>query len=132
VTTAANLALSFVLAVTWGIQGVAVSTLLTDVLALAYILPRYAAPAAGTTSGALVRAIARPLVPAVVVGGAILVALGRAWHPETLLALVPLGALWTLVAVAAVWRYGLAPDERERFGREFRRGGGAQPMAADL
>ncbi len=46
VTTVANLVLSVILVSTWGIQGVAVSTLVTDALALAYILPRYAAPAA--------------------------------------------------------------------------------------
>ena len=56
-TTVANLVLSFILASTWGIRGVALSTLVTDALALAYILPRYAAPAAGTSALALVRAI---------------------------------------------------------------------------
>ncbi|MBA3842914.1 MAG: polysaccharide biosynthesis C-terminal domain-containing protein, partial [Actinobacteria bacterium] len=66
VTTLANLGLSFLLAWVWGIWGVAASTLVTDAAALAYIVPRYAAPAAGTTAGALFRAIARPAAPAMV------------------------------------------------------------------
>jgi hypothetical protein len=43
------------------------------------------------------------------------------WEPRTLLALVPLGALWTLVAATLLWRFGLAGDERTQFGREFGR-----------
>jgi membrane protein EpsK len=127
--TAANLVLSFILAWAWGIRGVAVSTLVTDALALAYILPRYAAPAAGTAARALVRAILRPVLPAVVAAAAILVALARAWQPDTLLALVPLGLLWTVVASALVWRYGLAADERARVRVELRR---SRPAAADI
>jgi O-antigen/teichoic acid export membrane protein len=132
VTTLANLALSFALAWVWGIWGVAVSTLVTDIVALAYIIPRYAAPAAGTTSGEFVRAITRPALPALVAAAAVLVLLARAWRPGTLVALMPLGALWTVVAVAAVWRFGLDADERKHLGRELLRGRGAQPAAADI
>ena len=128
-TTAANLVLSFVLASVWDIRGVAVSTLVTDAFALAYILPRYAAPAAGTAPLVLVRAIARPALPALVAAAAILVVLARAWHPDTLLALVPLGLLWTVVAAALVWRFGLTSDERARVGLELRRN---RPAAAEL
>ena len=132
VTTVANLALSFALASVWGLWGVAFSTLVTDLVALAYIVPRYAAPAAETTSWQLVRAIARPALPAFVAAAAVLVALARVWKPDTLVALVPLGALWTVVALAAVWRYGLDADERARFGRELLRGRSARPAAVDL
>ena len=131
VTTLANLALSFLLAWTWGIWGVAVSTLVTDALALVYIVPRYAAPAAGTTSLALVKAIVRPTLPALAVAGVVLVALARVWRPGTLLALAPLGALWAVLAAAAIWRFGLDGDERSRFGRELLRGRGVSPAAAD-
>jgi hypothetical protein len=68
-------------------------------------------------------------VPALAAAALILVALARAWHPNTLLALVPLGLLWTVVAAALVWRYGLAADERARVGLELRR---ARPVAADI
>ncbi len=131
-STLANLVLSFALASTWGLWGVAVSTLLTDAVALAYIVPRYAAPAAGTTSAQLARAIARPVVPAAVVAAAILVALARFWRPETLLALVPLGAVWTVAAIVAVWRYGIGDTERRQVRNELLRGRGAHPAAADL
>lgn len=132
VATLANLGLSFLLAWTWGLWGVAFSTLVTDLAALAYIVPRYAAPAAGTTSGMIMRAIVRPVLPALVVAAAVLVGLARWWHPDTLLALVPLGALWTVLAVAAVWRFGLDGDERTRLGRELFRGRGARPAVADI
>ncbi len=128
-TTVANLMLSFVLASVWDIRGVAVSTLVTDALALAYILPRYAAPAAATSAWTLVRAIVRPALPAFVAAAAILVALARAWHPDTLLALAPLGLLWAVVAAALVWRFGLAADERARVGSELRR---SRPATAEL
>lgn len=132
VTTLANLALSFLLAWTWGAWGVAVSTLATDAAALAYILPRYAAPAAGTTTWKLASAIARPAVPALVAAAVVLVALARVWRPHTLVALLPLGALWLLVAVGAVWRYGLTSEERSRASGELFRGRAASPAAADV
>ena len=124
-TTGANLALSFLLCWTWGIWGVAVSTLVTDALALAWILPRYAAPAAGTPTRALVGAIVRPLVPALAVAAVVLVGIARLWEPRSLLALAPLGILWAVTASAAMWRFGLEPYERARLGRELgRRPGG--------
>ena len=77
--------------------------------------------------GALLRAIVRPAVPSAVAAGLVLVALARWWSPQTLAALAPLGALWTLVCAAFVWRLGFAPPERARIRRElFRR-----PSVAD-
>jgi len=119
VTTLANLALSFLLAWLIGLWGVALSTLVTDVLALLYIVPRYAAPSAGTTSRELARAMVRPVVPALAVAAVVLVGLARVWQPDTLLALAPLGALWTVAAGAAMWRFGLDASERARLGREL-------------
>jgi O-antigen/teichoic acid export membrane protein len=130
-TTIVNLALSFLLAWTWGIWGVAVATLATDLVALAWIVPRIAAPAALVTAGVLVRAIVRPVVPSAVAATLVLVGVARLWEPRTLVALAPLGALWALVAGAAIWRFGLAFAEREQFSREFRRGGAPVP-APDL
>jgi O-antigen/teichoic acid export membrane protein len=121
-TTAANLVLSFILCWIWGIWGVAVSTLVTDALALLWILPRYAAPAAGVSPRRLAVAIVRPLIPAMAVAAVVLVGLARLWEPRSLLALAPLGALWAASAAAAVWQFGLAPAERARLGRELRRG----------
>ena len=118
-TTLANLALSFVLAWTWGTWGVALSTLVTDAAMLAWILPRYAAPAAGTSSRALAAATLRPALPAAVAAALVFGLLARAWSPSTLVALVPLGLLWTVVCGAAVWRFGLAASERARLRREL-------------
>lgn len=130
-TTLANLVLSVVLAWAWGIRGVAVSTLVTDLVLLALIVPRYAAPSAGTTSGKLLLAIVRPVLPAGVVAALVLVLLARVWHPDTLLSLAPLGALWTIVAVACVWRFGLDRGERTSARRELIRGRAAAPGIAD-
>jgi O-antigen/teichoic acid export membrane protein len=118
-TTLANLALSFLLAWLVGLWGVALSTLVTDVLALLYIVPRYAAPSARTTSLDLARAIVRPLVPALAVAAVVLVGVARVFSPGSLLTLAPLGALWAVTAAAAVWRFGLEPHERARLGREL-------------
>ena len=111
-TTLANLALSFALAATVGIWGVAVSTLVTDIAALLWIVPRIAAPAADTSSTALFGATLRPTLPALAAGAAVFVVVARLWSPATLLTLVPLGLLWIAVGGAAIWRFGL--DRRER------------------
>lgn len=117
--TAANLLLSFLLAWSWGLWGVALSTLVTDLVMLAWVVPRIAAPAAGTSSSALARAALRPLVPALAVAAVVLVGVARWWQPDTLVSLAPLGALWTVLAAAAIWRFGLAAEERAQLGREL-------------
>jgi hypothetical protein len=89
---------------------------------LAWIVPQIAAPAASATSGEIVRALWRPVVPAAVAAVFVLVAVARAWDPQTLIQLVPLGVLWVAVAGALVWRFGLAPRERDQFRRELWRG----------
>ena len=119
VTTLANLALSFALAWTWGVWGVAVSTLVTDLVALVFIVPRIAAPAAATPTSAFLRAGLRPALPAALAAAVVLVAVARVWDPQTLLALTPLGALWAVAGGAAMWRFGLAASERAQFAREF-------------
>ncbi|HEY0416525.1 MAG TPA: oligosaccharide flippase family protein [Gaiellaceae bacterium] len=131
VTTGANLALSFVLAWTWGTWGVAVSTLVTDALMLAWIVPRFAAPAAGVRAVDILRAMARPALPSVVAAALVLVLVARWWSPQTLLALAPLGILWTAVFALFVWRLGFAEPERARITRELVRGRGARPSVAD-
>jgi O-antigen/teichoic acid export membrane protein len=122
VVTLANLALSFVLAWAWGLPGVAVSTLMTDAAMLAWLVPQVAAPAATTSSVVLLRAVWRPVLPAAIAALAVLVLLARAWEPQTLLAFVPFGAVWTGVAAVLIWRFGLAATERELFRRELWRG----------
>jgi O-antigen/teichoic acid export membrane protein len=118
-TTLLNLALSFLLAWRWGVWGVALSTLVTDVVALVWIVPRIVAPASLIPVGRLMRAVLRPIAPALVAAAVVLVAVARVWEPRTLLALVPLGTLWAVLAGVAVWRFGLAPTERAQFKREL-------------
>lgn len=125
--TLANLVLSFVLAWAWGIDGVAVSTLLTDALLLAWIVPRLGAPAAGVSSRAVYGAIARPFVPALVAAALVFIGVARLLEPSTLVTLAPLGALWALVGAAVLWRFGLAPDERDRFRGQFFQRASATP-----
>jgi O-antigen/teichoic acid export membrane protein len=121
-TTLANLALSFALVEVWGIWGVALSTLVTDIVALLWIVPRLAAPAAGTTVARLARAIAQPLIASVAPAALILVGLARIWSPRTLPELGVIGAVWALAAGAAIWRYGLSPSERAGIARNLRPG----------
>jgi O-antigen/teichoic acid export membrane protein len=117
--TVANLGLSFLLAWTLGTWGVAASTLLTDLVVFAYLLPRIAAPASGASTATLVRAIARPALPALVVAGAVLVGLARLWKPDTLLSLAVLGAIWAASAGLAIWRFGFDDRQRSSLQREL-------------
>lgn len=119
-TTLANLALSFVLAYTVGLWGVALSTLVTDVVAFLWIAIAYAAPAATVSLRALLSAIARPVLPAAAVALAVLVGLARLWEPRTMPLLALLGAVWTIAGAFAIWRFGLSSAERSRFQREVR------------
>jgi O-antigen/teichoic acid export membrane protein len=119
VTTTTNLALSFVLAWTVGIWGVALSTLVTDALMLLWVVPRMCAPAAGTTSRDLYASMVRPVLPALVVATIVLVGIARWLEPSSLLTLTPLGILWSLAGATVLWRFGLVPDQRAQFRRQF-------------
>jgi O-antigen/teichoic acid export membrane protein len=119
VTTAVNLALSFALAWTVGIWGVALSTLVTDLAMLLWVVPRMGAPAAETSSWRVYAAMVRPAVPAFAAAALVLVAVARSTSPSSLVTLVPLGALWAVAAAGVLWQFGLAPDERLRLRRQF-------------
>ncbi len=113
VAVTVNVVLSVILAEAVGIWGVALATLLTDVAALLYVLPRLVAPASGVPASALLGAILRPLVPAVAVAALLLVVGARVTDQDTLLGLLPLGILWGLLGGLAVARFGLEPGERQ-------------------
>jgi O-antigen/teichoic acid export membrane protein len=127
--TVANLGLSFLLARLVGLWGVAVSTLVTDLVMLGVVLPWIVAPAAETTTLALLRSILRPFAPVLAAAAVVLVGLARWWSPHTLLSLAVLGAIWLVIAGGAIWRFGLAAGERAQFGREFWQ---RRPVTADL
>jgi hypothetical protein len=119
--TIANLALSFLLAWSWGTWGVAASTLVTDLVVFAYIIPRIAAPASGASTATLVHAIVRPVLPALAVAGVVLVGLARTWKPDTLPSLALLGAIWAALAALAMWRFGFDDQQRSSLQRELTR-----------
>ncbi len=124
-TSAANLVLSVVLAQVVGLWGVALATLVTELAGTVVFIPRLVAEASGLSLRQLAVASLRPVVPALGVALLVLVAFARAYQPDTLLELVPLGALWLAACLPAVWRLGLSPEERRSFAHEVGLGGHA-------
>jgi len=116
----ANVVLSVVLAPTVGIWGVALSTLVTDLAVLLYIVPALVAPAASIRAAAFARAALRPVLPAVAAALLLLVGVARLTEPDTLLELLPLGIAWFLACGFALWRYGFDEGERATIGRQLR------------
>ncbi len=125
-----NLVLSIVLAWTVGIWGVALATVLTESVATVVLVPRLVRRAAGISYRDLAVASFRPFVPALVAAGIVLVAVSRALDPQTLVALVPVGALWTVVFAALVWRFGLDGEQRMLVLRRSGLGRGGTGLAA--
>ena len=117
----ANAALSVALALTVGIWGVALATLLVDLALLVYVLPALAAPAAATRPADLVRAMLRPLPPALAAGVVVLLGVGHIGDLDTRLELLPVGCLWALVCGVAVWRFGFNREERAIVARQVLR-----------
>ncbi|MBA2461334.1 MAG: oligosaccharide flippase family protein [Actinobacteria bacterium] len=120
VAGAANIGLSVMLAFTVGIWGVALSTLVTDLAVILYVFPALVAPATSVGVAAFARAALRPVLPAAVAALVVLVGIGRATEPDTLLELLPLGLAWFLVCGFALWRFGFDETERTTIGRQLR------------
>ena len=99
VTSAGNVVLSIVLALTIGTWGVALATLIADAAALAVAIPLSVAPAAGVSVGALARALLRPAVPALAVAIVVL-GLARSVGAAPRLELVPVGGAGGVLAAA--------------------------------
>lgn len=108
----ANLVLSIVLAWTVGLWGVALATVVTESAATLVFIPRFLHTSSHVDYRALAASAARPVVPALLAAGLVLVAFSRAFDPQTVLQLVPVGVLWVAVFVPAVWFLGLDPRER--------------------
>jgi O-antigen/teichoic acid export membrane protein len=119
-----NVVLSLALLELVGLWGVALATLIVDLIVLAYVVPALAAPAADVSVSAFVRATARPLLPAAA-AAVPLVLVARGFDTDTLLELIPVGAGWIAMCALAIWRYGLDEGEREVLGRTLRGGRGA-------
>jgi O-antigen/teichoic acid export membrane protein len=116
----ANIVLSVVLASTVGIWGVALSTLLTDVGVLVYVVPVLVAPAASVSVATFAWATLKPVIPGAVAALIVLVGIARVAQPDTLLELLPLGVVWGLGCGWALWQFGLDPAERAGLGRQLR------------
>jgi O-antigen/teichoic acid export membrane protein len=119
VTTGLNVVLSVVLALTVGIWGVALSTVVTDLAALVIIVPRLVAPIAGVTSLDFGRALGRPLATGALVAVPVLGLFGRALPDHHVWELALPGAIWVVACSAALWRFGIAPSDRAAVRREF-------------
>jgi O-antigen/teichoic acid export membrane protein len=120
VTALANLVLSILLAWTWGLQGVAVATLATDLAAVLWIVPRFVAPSADVGVRRLATAAMQPLAAAIPAALLVLVALARVWSPKTLPELAVVGVAWAVAAGASLWWLGLDGGEREALRRQAR------------
>ena len=107
-----NLVLSIVLAWTVGIWGVALATVVTESAAVLLFIPRLLHASSRVGYRELAVSTVRPVVPALLAAGLVLVAVARLLDPRTVFALVPIGALWVAVFAVAVWFFGL--DSRER------------------
>ena len=119
---AVNVALSVVLALTVGIWGVALSTLVVDLALLLYVVPGLVAPAAATEAATFARAALRPVLPALAAALVILVAFARLAEPDTLLELLPLGVAWLAASALVLWRFGFDDEERAVLFRQLRPG----------
>jgi O-antigen/teichoic acid export membrane protein len=129
----ANVVLSIVLAETVGLWGVALSTLVTDVAAMAVLVPRLVLRAAGLSARELAWALVRPVLTAVPLAVLLLVLVARLYDPDTLASLVPLGVAWVAAFAPIAWLLGLSARERSGLLRElarFRRPADVTPEAA--
>ena len=118
-TTALNVILSVVLALTVGIWGVALSTVVTERGADAIIGPRWGAAIAGASSLELARALGRPLLTGAIVAVPVLGLLGREFPANHVWELAVPGALWVAACSAALWHFGIAPSDRAAVRREL-------------
>ena len=126
---AVNVILSVALAKTVGLWGVALATLITDLAVLLFVVPALVAPAAAISTATFARAALRPVVPAAVAAVLVLVLVARAFEPNTLLELFPLGVAWIVVCGFAIVRFGLDGEERTVLRRTLR--GGSRFVAAE-
>jgi O-antigen/teichoic acid export membrane protein len=115
----ANVVLSVAMAYTVGLWGVAASTLVTDLAVLIFVIPRLIAPVSDVGTRDLVKAMGRPLLPALLAGAVVLGLLGRLYPGHRLLEFVPLSVLWVVVCGGVLWRYGFNETERHRFAKEI-------------
>jgi O-antigen/teichoic acid export membrane protein len=108
----ANLALSIVLAWTVGLWGVALATVVTEAFATVVLIPRLLHSSSHIDYRAIAASSLRPVFPALLAAGLVLVAFSRLLDPQTVLQLVPVGVLWIAVFVPTVWFVGIDPRER--------------------
>jgi len=120
-TVGVNLVLSIVLALTVGIWGVALATLVTEGLAAALVLPGLVRREAGIGTGALLAAWFRPLAVALVAAVPTLLALGRLLPVDTLPEFGGVTVAWAILFTVLIWRFGLGEEERGLIRRTFLR-----------
>ena len=125
---AANVGLSIMLALSVGIWGVALSTLLVNTASI-FLVQRLAARASGLSARSLVWAAARPLPPAFI-AGLLVFGAGRALDADELPTAAAVGIVWIVVGCYAIWRLGLDDGMRRALRRRIRAGDEPEPLPA--
>jgi len=126
----ANLVLSIVLARAVGIWGVAFATLVTEAAATLVLIPRLVRDYSGPSYRAVAAATLRPVLPSLVAAGLVLGVLSRLLDPRTLLELVPIGVLWVVACVSALWFLGLDDSDRSIVSSRLAMGRFRRPLAS--
>jgi O-antigen/teichoic acid export membrane protein len=116
---AVNLAGSVLLAWAVGLWGVALSTLVTELVVGLLLIPALVRRNAGIRPGELAVAVLRPVPGAILVAAVVLVGVARLVEPDSLLVLAPVGVLWLAALGPVLWRFGLERGEREEVRRRL-------------
>ncbi|HXW05845.1 MAG TPA: oligosaccharide flippase family protein [Vicinamibacterales bacterium] len=120
---AGNALLSVALVSRFGLLGVALGTAIPYVLLNAAVLMPRACRAVGVPLGQFIRTVARPAALAAVPATAVAAALRAGTSPQSLLAVVGLGAVVGAVYVVAFVGFGLPATDRARYLGSMRRPG---------
>jgi O-antigen/teichoic acid export membrane protein len=121
-TVAVNLVLSIGLALWVGLWGVAVATLVTEAVSVAFVLPYLLRRESSVSLQALTGAWLRPVGLGIVAAIPTLLLPGRAFDVDTLTEFVGLGVCWLALFGALVWVFALREPERRTIGEAFGRG----------
>lgn len=113
-----NLTASAVLAAVVGIWGVALSSLVAELVTLA-VVSRLVAADRILSLASLAAAALRPVVPAAAVAVPVLALVPRFYEPDTLLSLCPVAAVWLAALAPLVWRFGFDGNERAAIAERF-------------
>ena len=135
-TVAVNLLLSISLALWVGLWGVAVATLVTEAVSVAFVLPYLLRRESSVSLRSLAGAWLRPVGLGALAAIPTLLLLGRVVDVETLVEFAGVGVCWLALFGALVWRFAMREPERRTIGEAFGRGStavvGVSPTGGDI